>query len=266
MRRLRDQRGLTQEQVMERTGISRTTLFRVENARGKPHRHLMNALLDLYEVSDSKRSELLSLHRSADQRGWWTRYGLQGEYPAYIGFEANAVAVANYEGQVVPGLLQTADYARALMSGGRQPVDEAGVQKRLEARMRRQELLRRDGPFALTTVIDEAALHREVGGRAVMRAQLKRLLADQGLHSVDLRVLPFAAGAHASTAGSFTILDFEPPDTSLVYVEHAAGDVFLDSADDIVGFRKTFDQLVSKALDPTASAVLLESILKGYDR
>lgn len=261
LRRLRDRSGLTWEQVSAQTRVGYATLFRAERARGKPQLRTLLALLDLYGVDDAEREALLELHRTADERGMHTAYGegLPGEYPAYISFESAASRILTYQGQVVPGPLQTEEYARALLLGSPPEMEINELERRVRARMERQKLLLRTqpAPVELHAIVDEAVIRRAVGGPHVLREQVKRLAEDAVRPNVRLQVLPFERGAHASTAGSFVFLEF-PEDPPLVYLEHMGGDVFLDSEAEVDRFRAVFEHLSQLAFDAEQSRCLLQ--------
>jgi transcriptional regulator with XRE-family HTH domain len=213
LRHLREVAGLTRDQVSAQTGINPATLYRHETASGqtRPQRRTMIALLNLYGVTDEeKRAELLALSRQADERTWLQTYHaeLTEHYTAYISFEAEAQTVRNYESLFIPGLLQTEDYARALIRGNLPMANHKQVEQRVQARMGRQGLLQKDDPLQLWAIMDEAALRRQVGGADVMRGQLAAITAAAGEPHITVQVIPFSAGAHAGMQGSFLLLDF----------------------------------------------------------
>src|ERR1700733_1346608 len=231
LRELRDGAGLTQEEVAERTGKDRSTLYRLEAAQVRPQRSTLIQLLDLYGVKGEHRDELLGLLKSADQRGWMHPYqsALPAVYSDYISFEDEAAAISNYESLFIPGLLQTADYARAQLRGTLPYANADEVEKRVTARMERQTVLDRDSPPKLGAIIDESAARRVVGSSAVMSAQLNHLIEASGRPNVTVQVIPFEAGAHPGMDGSFVVLEFESaPEQTVVYTESAAGGLFLE--------------------------------------
>ncbi len=266
LRELRAESGMTQEDVSERTGIDRSTLYRLEGAQQRPQRSTLIQLLDLYRVEDPQRGELLTLLREAGQRGWLQQYRseLPEVYSDYIGFEEEARSISNYESLFIPGLLQTEDYAWALIQGTwpHAPVDE--VEKRVSARMERQALLDRENPPRLWAIMDEAAARRMVGGRQVMSAQLDRLREAAARPNVTLQVIPFDAGSHPGMDGSFIVLDFpDPADQSIVYTESAAGGLFLEEEAEIRRYILIFDHLRAAALRPEVTLTLLAEIVAG---
>lgn len=269
LRRLRKGADLTREAVTDKTGINNATLYRIETARARPQMRTLIGLLNLYEVDDEQRSYLTSLCRDASQQGWLRPYHseLPEEYTAYISFESDAQSARNYESLFIPGLLQTEDYARAVIRGVLPSATDAEVEDRVRARIERQEVLTKGTPLKLWAVLDEAALRRVVGGPAVMRAQLDHLVSAAKAPNVTFQVIRFGAGAHPGMPGQFITLDFsDPMDTDLIYVDTLAGDLFLESDADVARYRAVFDNLVAVALSPNDSVALVADIaseLKG---
>jgi transcriptional regulator with XRE-family HTH domain len=268
LRRLREAAGLTRDQVSEETGINPATLYRHETASGqtRPQRRTMIALLNLYGVTDAeKRADLLALSRQADEQTWLQPYHaeLPEHYTAYISFEAEARTVRNYESLYIPGLLQTESYARAVTRGNL-PMSQKDVDQRVQARMERQALLSAENPLQLWAIVDEAALHRQVGGADVMRNQLAAIVAAASQPHITVQVIPFSAGAHAGMAGSFVLMEFsDPADPELVYIDSMAGDLFLDAEADIRRYSLVFEHLRAVAISPDDSTRLIAGLAKG---
>jgi transcriptional regulator with XRE-family HTH domain len=266
LRRLREAAGLTRDQVSEETGVNPATLYRHETAPGqsRPQRRTMIALLNLYGVTnEEKRAELLALSRQADEQTWLQPYHaeLPAHYTAYISFEAEARTVRNYESLFIPGLLQTEDYARAVIRGNLPMANNTEVEQRVQARMERQALLRKDEPLQLWAIMDEAALRRQVGGAGIMRAQLAAINTAASEPHITVQVIPFSAGAHAGMQGSFFLLDFpNPADPELVFIDSMAGDLFLETEADIRRYSFLFDNLRAVALSPDNSVSLIASL------
>ena len=263
LRRLRESAGLTQEDVSERTGKDRSTLYRLENAQQRPQRSTLIQLLDLYGTGPQQRADLLALLREASQRGWMQphRSDLPEIYSDYISFESEARSVSNYESLFIPGLLQTEDYTRAVIRGILPHASTAQVDSRVTARMERQALLTADNPPQLWAIMDEAAARRIVGGPAVMREQLARLRDTAALPNVTVQVIPYDAGAHPGMPGSFIVLEFpDPADQSLVYIDSMAGDLFLEDDMEIRRYILMFEHLRAAALRPDESVTLLAAI------
>lgn len=266
LRRLRAEAHLSGEDVFEATAINKSTLYRIESAKGRPHRRTMLTLLALYGAKDEERDYLLALLKESGTPGWLQSYhsDLPEEYSAYISFENEARGVRNYQSLFIPGLLQTEDYARAVIRGGRPTATDAEVEDRVRARMDRQGLLQRTPLLKYWAVVDEAALHRVVGGEEVMRAQLAHLLQASAAPNVTVQVIQYGIGAHPGMEGQFTMLDFpDPKDTDLIYIDSMAGGLFLESEADVRRFRSIFETLLALALNPMASSTLIADILKG---
>ena len=213
LKALRAEATLTREQVQERTGINQGTLWRIEKGHAKPHNGTLEALFDLYGVAELRRTELIELTKGAKHPGWLRHYKdvIPQDYAAYISFESEAKVVHNYESLLVPGLLQTEEYARAALIDGL-PMATDKIELNVQTRMERQLVLarKRGGrePLEFWAVVDEAALRRRVGSRAVMREQLGRLLEMSERPNVTLQVIPFDKGAHPGMTGSFVRLNF----------------------------------------------------------
>ncbi|SEG33574.1 Helix-turn-helix domain-containing protein [Thermomonospora echinospora] len=213
LRRLREERSLTGDGVAELLGWSPSKVSRIENARIGARVSDIRLLLELYEVDGSHLREVLALAEEAGQRGWWAQYSdLPAEYAAFIALEDEADAALQCESQVIPGLLQTERYARHVIRGWNTiaTITPQAIERRVEVRMRRQELLTRPNPLRLSVVLDEAVLLRRVGDHATMHEQLNRLLELAALPSLRLRVLPLD-GPHQPIVGeSFILLEFSP--------------------------------------------------------
>jgi hypothetical protein len=214
-------------------------------------------LLVAYELSlDSDPGEsLLSLARDLRESGWWRRLdALSGKYATYIAYEAEAVELRNFEPTLVPGLLQTEAYAREVNSVGRETDTEA-IEQRVKARLTRQEVLsRKPVPLKLHAIVSEAALSVEVGGPEVMREQLEHIVALSRRPNVTVQVLRFAAGAHLATGGGFAVLAFEKNEPPLGYIETLAGELFLESRQEIDRLHSVYDHLRALAMSPAESA------------
>lgn len=254
LRNLRERQGLTGEQVGAAVERSGSWVSRVETGRvGLRGRDLAD-LLDLFQVSDDRvREELLALARQGKQRGWWSKYAdsLSGPYATYIGFEAEATKLHVYETLTVHGLLQTEEYARALFDAGLPRLPADGVERRLRVRLARQQLLAKDPPLDLWAIFDESVLYRSIGGRDVLRGQLKHLLEASQYPNVTLQILPFAAGAHPGMVGSFSIIKFPvDDDPDVVYVEGVTGDIFAES-EDARWYNVVFEHLLANAVSPS---------------
>lgn len=266
LRSLRATSGLTRETVVERTGINVATLYRIEHGRVRPQTRTLRTLLDLYGADPSQQAELVALLRDARQRGWLHAYQseLPEHYTTYIGFEGEAHSVWNYESLFVPGLLQTEEYARAVIRGGLPHASRDEVERRVEVRMERQALLHNDNPLNLWSIFDEAALRRQVGGLEVMQAQFRYLVEASELPHVTFQVIPFDAGAHPGMPGSFILLQFgDPAIPDVIYVDTMAGELFLEEVADVRRYKLVFEHLRAVAASPEASLSLVTSAITG---
>jgi transcriptional regulator with XRE-family HTH domain len=262
LRRLREAAGITIDQVAEKLECSASKISRIETGQTGVTTRDVHQLITVYGVPEDGADLLLRFAREARQKGWWQLYGTVLT-SAYVGLEAAADAVRSYEALVVPGLLQTEGYARAMIEGGRPDLDDAEVEKRVRVRVNRQSLLNQDDPLDLWIVLDEAVLHRPVGGRVVMREQLNHLIEAAHLPSVTLQVLPFAAGAHAGMDGTFTILLYsESEGKNLVFVSNAAGGLFLEKDEELERYAFVFDHLRASALAPDEAVSLIAGMAK----
>ena len=265
LRRLRTDLGLSREEAAEAIRASEWKIHRLENGQvGFKDRDIVD-LLRLYQVTDPEEvAEFVTLAREANTPGWWRHYGdlLPSWFRTYVDLEAAAALIRTYEGQFVPGLLQTDDYMRAVVRGAHLEDNSEEVGRRVRLRMARQTLLTREQPPRLWAVVDEAALRRPVGGKEVMRGQLERLLEASKLPNVTLQVLPFAAGAHAAMVGSFSILRFgdqELPD--VVYLEHLTSASYLSKTDEVDRYLHGMASICVRAAAPDRTAELLGKFL-----
>ncbi|MET8387658.1 helix-turn-helix transcriptional regulator [Streptosporangium canum] len=261
LRRLRQQAGLSQDDVAEKTNVNSVTLYRIETAKTKPQLRTLIALLDVYGVTGSERADLIALQKEAKQRGWLHSFDadLPDQYTALISLEAEAQQAINYESLFIPGLLQTEDYARAVIRGVLPIATEAEVESFVTARMQRQTLLENETPLRLWAIIDQAALCRTVGGDEVMRAQLDHLIQQAQRPHITVQIIPFSAGAHPGMPGSFIVLKFSLDDPDVIYIDSMAGDLFLEKEGDIQRYNDICEHLRAIALSPADTAALLAS-------
>jgi hypothetical protein len=219
-------------------------------------------MLTLYGVSGQELEDLMAVARETRQRGWWQPYGsvLTG---AYVGFESAAELIRSYEAQCVPGLLQTEEYARGVIQAAKDDAPEQEIENRVRVRLARAALLTHEEPATFWCVMDEAVLHRRVGGREVMKRQLEHMLAMAELPHVTVQVLPLEAGAHPGMDGSFVLLRFpDQADPDTVYVTMATGGVFQEKAEELELYRQIFERLQAIALTPDASLALIGRMAK----
>jgi transcriptional regulator with XRE-family HTH domain len=269
LRGLRTGKGLTVDQVAEALMCSSSKVSRMETGqRGATLRDVRD-LCDLYGVTDqAERERLMSLAREAKQQGWWQPYDLP--YSTYVGLEAEAVSIKDFDSAVIPGLLQTANYARALQQvpGPGQPLSELSpdvVDQRVEERLRRQKLLYRpEQPLNLWSILDEAALHRFIGGPAVMEEQLKQLIDTSQMRNVTIQVVPYSVGAHPGLDSTFNILEFAAGVPTIVYIEGLLGWIYLERAADVERYRFVFERLSEIALSTEQSVDLIAKISRAF--
>ena len=260
LRELRERSRLTTEDVGLQLDCSPSTISRMEGGKVGIRRSTLERLLEIYEVRDQEQIDTLTvLARQGKTRGWFARYGdLPTSYSRYIGLESSAVEMRDYEALVVPGMLQTEEYTRALLAASVRRTDSGdAAEAHVKARRERQNLLTRtDQPLELIAVLDESVIRRSIGGPDIMRSQLKHL-ADMGrARNVTVQILPFSGGAYAGMAGSFAILKFQDA-PSVVYAEAMTGDIYPD-ADDVQLYHDVFENLRAAALSPLESVKLIE--------
>ena len=270
LRRLREAQGVTREDAGWEIRSSESKISRMELGRvGFKERDVAD-LLSLYGVDDpEERTRLLALARDANNPGWWHRFGdvLPNWFQSYLGLEAAAALIRTYEVQFVPGLLQTKEYARAVVLLGHGRAKEDEIERRVELRMQRQQILSRPDAPRLWMVVDEAALRRPIGGHDIMRGQVEALLEiNSTLPNVRLQVIPFNAGGHAAAGGAFTILRFPDEDLpDVVYIEQLTSALYLDKRDDVDLYAEAMERLCVEARPPTDTAKILEDIRKDLD-
>jgi transcriptional regulator with XRE-family HTH domain len=263
LRALRTGRGLTVEQVAGELLCSPSKVSRMETGqRGATLRDVRD-LCEFYGVTDpAERERLMELAREGKQQGWWQSFGL--DFATYVGLEADAVAIHCYMSSVVPGILQTPEYARAMHVAGSQDYSDDRLNQHIEVRMRRQGRLTGERPLRLAVVLDEAVLRRVVGGPKTMAAQLDHLAEISKLPQIEIQVIPYEAGAHPAMESNFNILDFDADAPSVVYVEGLIGQLYLDRPHDLDRYRKVFERLCSIALGSRDSGKLIAEIASLY--
>jgi transcriptional regulator with XRE-family HTH domain len=268
LRRLRETAGISAEKAGYEIRASRSKISRMETGRVGLKPRDVEDLLTLYGVtSEPQREKVVALARRSRSPEWWAKYHdiLPDWFETYLGLESAATSIRSFEMQFVPGLFQTEDYARAVTNLGHQTAPADAIERRVGLRLKRQELLARaqPPPPRIWAVIDEAVLRRPVGGAAVMRAQLVRLLEAARWPRVTLQVVPFARGGHAAASGSFSILRFEERDLpDVVYIEQLTSAVYLDQRPDIEHYLEVVDQLSGEALTPVETARFIEQIAR----
>jgi transcriptional regulator with XRE-family HTH domain len=265
LRTLRNGKGWTAEQVAERLLISSSKLSRLETGQRGASARDVRDLCNLYEVDDEQREHLMELAREGKQRAWWQSLALP--YSTYVGLEAEATSISDNGLGVMPGLLQTADYARAIVRAAVPRWVPEVVEQRVEGRMARQQLLHSDQPPRFEAVLEESVLHRVVGGPTVMQAQLEQLQELSDLPNVTLRVIRYEAGALPAGINKFIILGFAQPTVSdVVFIEGLTGDLYLDDPRDVEIYSTTFRTLLQVAASPDATRDIIAAMILNYRR
>jgi len=266
LRRLRADAGLSIEDIAGKLKWPGSKVSRIENRQVGVSPRDLRKLLDLYDVEDHDyREELLEMCRRATERGWWQSYSgvvVPRLYANLIGLEAEAATIRSYEPELIPGLLQTADYARAVIRSGR-PSDTTGeIERRVEVRLERQEVLMRTDPPPpkVSVVLNEGVLARRVGGPEVMRAQIEHLMRERDRANIIVQILPFSSGEHPAMLGPFYMLTFiDPADTGVVNVENVTGAHVLEKPEEIRAYEEVWHAIQAKAASPADSRAIMRT-------
>ncbi|MFG2295434.1 helix-turn-helix domain-containing protein [Streptomyces sp. NPDC048603] len=254
LRRLREAARLTLEEVEARSGLSTSKVSRIESAARGAKPADVEQLMDVYQVADSEvRAFLSALARDGSKRGWWQTYDLKPRYADLISMEHDAVTVSTFEPMLVPGLLQTAAYARAVIGTLSTTATPQEVARLVEVRVARQSVLTRPGPLALHAVIHEAALTTRVPGAGVMRDQLQRLLDATAHPNLTVQVLPLDAELHPGAAGGFATLGFGQPALDVVLLEQLDRSLYIEEPHEVKRYADAFETLAALALTPEQS-------------
>ncbi|MFK0116487.1 helix-turn-helix domain-containing protein [Streptomyces sp. NPDC090994] len=268
LRRLREVKGMTAEEVAERLLVSQSKISRLENGRRSISQRDVRDLCGVYEVEDQRIVDsLMQMAKDSRQQGWWHAFG-DIPYSVYIGLETDAESLRVYEPQIITGLLQTRTYAEALIQGALPETPAADVEKRVNVRIRRQErITSENGPLRLWVVLDEASLRRVVGNRQVMREQLEHVAEMSQQPHITVQVLPFDVGAHPGVNGQYSILEFaDAADSSVVYIEGVTSDLYLEKAHDVQKYTVMYEHLRAQALNVDESRRRIEDVAKEYAR
>ena len=259
LRRLREAAGLTIDRVAEELECSPSKVSRIETGQVSATPRDVRDMLGLYRVDPDRREALVQVAREARQRGWWQKFvDVPDGVPAYVGLETAATSIDIYMALLVPALLQTPDYARAVIAAVRPDLPPAEIDRRVELRLRRQDLLDQERPPRIRVLLDDTVLRRPVGGPAVMAAQRRRLLADADRPAVTIQVLEVGAGAHAGMDGPFTIFGFPAPaERDVVALDSAADALYLEGPEDVARYRRVFELLLPAARSPEDSAAII---------
>jgi transcriptional regulator with XRE-family HTH domain len=264
LRELRHQRDLTVEDVAGRLLCSATKVSRLETGMRRPSLRDVRDLCTLYDLDEQASAELMNLARGAREQGWWTRY-VDVSFEPYIGLETEATAITCYSMYDVPGLLQTEEYARALIKAIAPEIGADVFEQRVEVRLRRQRLLEQDNRPCYRALLDEAVLHRRVGGAQVMYTQLGKILEAAEKGRATVQIIPFDIGAYGAQDSNFVLLEFGESSVSpVVYVEGMTGSRYIDREPDVGGYREAVEQLRNSALNPRDSIRRLNQLRKAF--
>ena len=264
LRELRYQHGLTVEDVAGQLLCSATKVSRLETGMRRPSLRDVRDLCALYDLDERMSTELMNLARGAREQGWWTQY-VDVSFEPYIGLEAEAAAITCYSMYYVPGLLQTEEYARALIKAIAPKIEPEVYEQRVEVRLRRQQLLEQGNRPRYHVLLDEAVLHRRVGGAQVMYAQLSKILEAEKKGQTAVQIIPFDIGAHAAQDSNFVLLEFDEPGVSpVIYVEGLTGSRYIDREADVDRYRETVDRLRDSALNPHESKRRLNELRRAF--
>lgn len=269
LRRMRAAAGISRSDAGWEIRSSESKISRMELGRVGLRERDVSDLLTLYGLDDEEeRERLLSLAREANNPGWWHRFGdvLPSWFQSYIDLEGTAELIRLYDLQLIPGLLQTPEYTRAVVQLGRGSVPTEEVERRIALRLQRQEALTRPDPIRLWAVVDEAALRRPVGGITCIVDQLDHLIKVSEMPNVTLQVAPFGLGGHAAQAGAFTILRFREPDLpDKVYIEHLTSALYLDTPEELDQYTAAMEALCVAAPQPAKSRDFIMNIRKEFE-
>lgn len=264
LRQLRYQHGLTVEDVAGQLLCSATKVSRLETGMRRPSLRDVRDLCALYDLDDQMSTELMNLARGAREQGWWTQY-IDVSFEPYIGLEAEATAITCYSMYYVPGLLQTEEYARALIKAIAPRIEPEIYEQRVEVRLRRQQLLEQDDRPRYRVLLDEAVLHRRVGGTQVMYAQLSKILEAEKKDQAAVQIIPFDVGAHAAQDSNFVLLEFDEPSVSpVIYVEGLTGSRYIDREADVDRYREAVERLRDSALNQHESKHRLNQLRRLF--
>jgi hypothetical protein len=270
LRGLRESKNISREDAGWEIRASGSKISRMELGRVSFKERDVSDLLSLYGVTDQReRDALLKLAQQANNPGWWHHFSdiLPGWFQSYLGLEAAATLIRTYEIQFVPGLLQTPEYARAVILLGHAGADADEIERRVDLRRQRQQILNRPDPPQLWVVIDEAVLRRPIGGVEIMRTQIEALIEAAKLPNVRMQIIPFHAGGHAAAGGPFAILRFPEPELpDVVYVEQLTSAIYLDKREDVDHYAIAMERVCIDAEPPNHTPEILEKLLHEVGR
>ncbi|UKY51135.1 helix-turn-helix domain-containing protein [Streptomyces inhibens] len=264
LRKLRARKGMTLEEAGRLVDVSKATVSRYETQEGPVKWPVVDALCREYGASEAEHTVIVALARDAKRQGWWSSFAdsIPESMNLLLTLEDEAVREDHFACLYVPGLLQTRSYTEAVQHASEMRLPPDKVERLVDIRMKRQEILDRAKPPHIWAIIDESVIRRVVGSREVMREQLRHLLRANESSEITLQVLPFAKGAHSAAMGSFVILGGAEPSLDVVYVDIHVGSIFMEKEEELERYRLAFDYLRAQALDMAASSVLIEHIYK----
>ncbi|MFJ8081405.1 helix-turn-helix domain-containing protein [Streptomyces sp. NPDC096205] len=264
MRKLRARQGMTLEEAGRLVGVSKATVSRYETQAGPVKWIVVDALCREYGATEAERRAVVALAKDAKQQGRWSSFAdsIPESMNLLLTLEDEAVAESHFACVYVPGLLQTRAYSTALQKANEVPLEQAEIERLVDIRMKRQEILTRPKPPRLWAILDESVIRRVVGSPQTMRDQLDRLLEANELPHVTLQILPFSQGAHAAALGSFVIIGGTEPSLDVVYVDFHTGSLFLEKDEELERYRLAFEYLRAQALNMEASSAMIHRVRK----
>ncbi|MGC5342255.1 helix-turn-helix domain-containing protein [Streptomyces sp. DT24] len=262
MRKLRAQKGMTLEEAGRLVGVSKATVSRYETQEGPVKWPIVDALCRQYDTSDAERNAVVALAKGAKQQGWWGPFtdSIPADMNLLLTLEDEAVREDHFSCVYVPGLLQTRRYNTAIQQANEMRLAPEEIERLVDIRMKRQQILTRPSPPHLWAIVDESVIRRVVGSPEIMREQLELLLEANESPDITLQILPFAKGAHAAALGSFVVLGGAEPSLDVVYVDLHIGSLFLEKEEELGRYRLAFDYLRAQALDMAASSAMIERV------
>ncbi len=265
LKALRTEKGWTVEQVADRLEFSPSKVSRLETGHRGASARDIRELCDLFGVDDQRKQQLLDLAAAGKQQAWWQSRNIS--YSHYVGLEAAATVISDFGLGVVPGLLQTADYGRAVLHSTRPALAESVIEERIASRIERQRLLTAENAPRFETVIDESVMHRVAGSIRIMRAQLYRIIELSESPGFDIRLLPYKSGLMPSSLNKFILLTFADATVpEIVFIEHLAGDLYLDRPDEVAAYEQTFSLMREMAEPPDRTRDIFRSVVSTLDR
>ncbi|MDH6627684.1 transcriptional regulator with XRE-family HTH domain [Streptomyces sp. LBL] len=266
LKRLRDLKGLNLEVAGEAAGVSRATVNRYESNRGPVKWLVVDALCRAYGTTDEERAALVSLAKNAKVQGWWQSYhdAIPGWITPLLTLEDEAVEECHWANTYVPGLLQTRAYATAVIQAAEVRAAPELIERMVDVRMKRQEVLKRQPPPHLWAILDEAVVRRRVGSPEVMAEQLEHLATASGMPHITVQILPFSSGAHAAESTSFISIRGPEPSLDVVHLSNLSGALYLEKSGELERHRVVFEYLRSQALSTSETSSLLADLVREF--